>query len=150
NLLFWDGRADSLEQQVVDVVSNEDEMRSGMKGVRERLSRVPGYTNEFAEVFGTPEVTLPRAAQAVATFERGIVSRANAFDTFVRGDTNALSDSAVRGLHLFRTTARCANCHFGPTFSDGLFHNEGLTYYGRKLEDLGRYTVTKNAADVGA
>ncbi len=149
-LLFWDGRADSLEQQVIDVVTNEDEMRSDAKGVRERLGRVPGYTNEFAKVFGTPEITLERAAQAVATFERGIVSRASAFDTFLRGDTNAMSDSAVRGLHLFHTTARCVNCHHGPTFSDGLFHNEGLTYYGRELQDLGRYNVTKKADDVGA
>lgn len=149
-LLFWDGRANSLEQQVMDVVTNEDEMRSDAKSVRERLSRVPGYTNEFAKVFGTPEITLTRAAEAVATFERGIISRANAFDAFVRGDTNALSDAAVRGLHLFRTTARCVNCHLGPAFTDGRFHNEGLTYHGRKLEDLGRYAVTKQPADVGA
>jgi len=55
----------------------------------------------------------------------------------------------VRGLHLFRTTARCLNCHNGPMLTDGQFHNEGLTYYGRKLEDLGRYAVTKNPEDVG-
>jgi cytochrome c peroxidase len=148
--LFWDGRASSLEQQVRDVVSNQDEMRSGDQVIRQSAGVLSGYTNEFASVFGRPEITLDRIAQAIATFERTIISRPNPFDAFLQGDTNALNDSAVRGLNLFRTTARCANCHYGPTFSDGLFHNEGLTYYCRELEDLGRYKVTKSPADVGA
>ncbi len=54
-----------------------------------------------------------------------------------------------RGLHLFRTDARCINCHNGPNFTDNQFHNLGLSYYGRELEDPGRYNVTKEPADVG-
>jgi len=42
------------------------------------------------------------------------------------------------------------NCHLGPNFSDGLFHNIGLSRYGRPDADLGRYNVTKQPADVGA
>ncbi len=147
--LFWDGRADSLEEQARDVINNQDEMRSSAESVNERLRRLPGYTNEFAAAFGTPEITLGRVVQAIATFERTVTSRGNAFDSFLRGDTNALSDSALRGLHLFRTTARCINCHHGPNFTDGRLHNEGLAYYGRKYEDLGRYAVTKDPQDVG-
>lgn len=148
--LFWDGRAITLEEQVVDVINNADEMQSSAEQVRERLNRMPGYTNEFAKVFGSSEITLGKVAAAIATFERTITSRANSFDTFLRGNTNALNDSAVRGLHLFRTTARCANCHHGPLLTDQRFHDEGLSYYSRKLQDLGRYEVTKDAADVGA
>ncbi len=147
--LFWDGRADSLEQQVSDVVNNQDEMHSKAESVRDTLGKLSEYTNEFATVFGSSEITLSRVAQAIATFERTVTSRGNNFDSFLRGDTDALSDEAVRGLHLFRTTARCINCHNGPNFTDGRFHNEGLTYYGRKYEDLGRYNVTHETADVG-
>lgn len=147
--LFWDGRSASLEEQAMDVVNNTDEMHSSAHFVRENLNKIPGYTNEFTTVFGSPEVTLARVAQAIATFERTVTSRGNNFDSFLRGDTNALSDEAIRGLHLFRTDARCVNCHNGPNFTDGKFHNEGLTYYGRKLEDLGRYEVTKQPEDVG-
>lgn len=147
---FWDGRAGSLEEQARDVLGNADEMHSGPAHIREHLAKISGYTNEFAKAFGDAEVSLLRALQALATFERTITSRANAFDSFQRGNTNALSDEAVRGLHLFRTTARCANCHHGPNFTDHQFHNLGLSYYGRKLEDLGRYHVTKRAEDVGA
>jgi len=147
--LFWDGRAASLEQQASDVVKNQDEMHASETHVHERLGQVSGYTNDLIAAFGSPEFTLERAAQAIATFERTITSRNNDFDSFLRGATNALSDAAVRGLHLFRTTARCINCHNGPNFTDGRFHNEGLTYYGRKFEDLGRYKVTQRAEDVG-
>lgn len=147
--LFWDGRATSLEKQAADVVNNADEMHSSEQFVYANLNNIPGYREEFAAAFGSPEASLERAVQAIATFERTITSRGNAFDSFLRGDTNALSDEAVRGLHLFRTEARCINCHNGPNFTDGKFHNEGLTYYGRKLQDLGRYEVTKKPEDVG-
>lgn len=147
--LFWDGRATSLEQQAADVVLNAEEMHATAKVVSERLSKIQQYTNDFMAAFGDPEVTLTRVAQAIATFERTLTSRGNAFDSFLRGNTNALSDAAIRGLHLFRTTARCLNCHNGPNFTDGRFHNEGLTYYGRKYEDLGRYRMTKDPKDVG-
>ena len=147
--LFWDGRATSLEKQAADVVNNADEMHSSEHFVYANLNKIPGYRDEFAAAFGSPEASLERAVQAIATFERTITSRGNAFDSFLRGDTNALSDEAVRGLHLFRTEARCINCHNGPNFTDGKFHYEGLTYYGRKLQDLGRYEVTKQPEDVG-
>ncbi len=146
---FWDGRVDSLEEQARAVLNNEDEMRSGAALVRERLLAIPGYASRFTDAFGDPEPTIGRVVQAIATFERTINSRANDFDNFLLGDTNALSDSAVRGLHLFRTTARCINCHNGPNFTDARFHNEGLSYYGRKYEDLGRYVVTHAPEDVG-
>ena len=68
---------------------------------------------------------------------------------FMQGDSKALSDKEVWGLHLFRTKARCMNCHYGVAFTDQQYHNLGLTYYGRKFEDLGRYNVTKNPDDVG-
>jgi cytochrome c peroxidase len=67
----------------------------------------------------------------------------------VAGDAQALSAAELRGLHLFRTKARCLNCHNGPLFSDQEFHNNGSHNYGRFQEDLGRYNVTKAVADLG-
>jgi cytochrome c peroxidase len=58
-------------------------------------------------------------------------------------------DSQIRGLHLFRTKARCMNCHNGPNFTDNKFHNLSLTYIGTEREDLGRYYITKNPSDWG-
>lgn len=60
-----------------------------------------------------------------------------------------LSDKEILGLHLFRTKARCMNCHFGIAFSDGKYHNLGLSWYGSKWQDLGRYEITGNPNDSG-
>ena len=93
---------------------------------------------------------MERIAMAIATFERTIVGGRSRFDSFVTGkNKNSLADDAMRGLHLFRTTARCANCHNGPNFTDEQLHNLGLSYYGREFEDLGRYVITKKPSDVG-
>jgi cytochrome c peroxidase len=67
----------------------------------------------------------------------------------MKGDAKALSDEAIRGLDVFRGAGRCMNCHHGPTFSDGQYHDLGLSYYGRELEDLGRYKISDQAEDVG-
>jgi cytochrome c peroxidase len=147
--VFWDGRVASLEAQTTAVILNQDEMRNDAAAVAARLALIPAYPTLFKAAFGDESTTLERVAMAIATFERTIVSRPNKFDAFLKGKTDALSDSAVRGLHLYRTEARCMNCHLGPTLSDNLFHNDNLTYYGRKFEDLGRYNVTKNPADIG-
>lgn len=147
---FWDGRASSLEAQARAVLLNPDEMRSSEALIKARLGNIPAYLTAFEKAFGDRSITMERVTQAIATFERTIVSRRNPFDAFLRGNTDALSDSAIRGLHLFRTDARCANCHHGPNFTDGQFHNLGLSYYGRKLQDLGRYEETKRPEDVGA
>ena len=148
--LFWDGRAASLEEQAKAVLANPDEMRADEKGLVGRLEKVPGYPELFEKAFGTKEVTVDRVAQAIACFERTVVGGRSKFDAFLKGKSDALSDAEVRGLHLFRTDARCLNCHNGPALSDGKFHNIGLSYYGRKFEDLGRYRVTKKKEDVGA
>ena len=147
---FWDGRAASLEQQARDVLSNPDEMHSSEETLVEHLQLIPEYRRRFADVFGDEQVTMPRTAQALAAFERTIVGGSSRFDYFLNGKVNALKDDELAGLQLFRTQARCMNCHHGPLLTDDKFHNIGVSKYGRPFADLGRYQVTKDPADVGA
>ncbi len=147
---FWDGRAGSLESQALAVLANPDEMRAEKETLAARLEKVEGYPELFQAAFGDPVITAERAAEAIACYERTLVSGRSRFDAFLAGKKDALSDAEVRGLHLFRTEARCLNCHNGPAFSDGKFHDVGLSYYGREFEDLGRFRVTKDRKDVGA
>ncbi len=149
--LFWDGRAASLEQQVNMPVTAHTEMDGNPEQIVNRLNSVPEYRQEFTAVFGTGVITMDNIARALATFERSLAQDTgrSMFDRFLAGRTRVLSASAVRGLHLFRTSARCIECHYGPTFSDGLYHNLGLSLYGQELEDLGRYNITRDPADVG-
>ncbi len=147
---FWDGRAETLEDQALAVFENQDEMHASVDHVVATVSSSRGYRARFEAAFGDDEPTIERVLQAIAAFERTVVSDGSAaFDRFLAGEAEALDDAAVRGLHLFRTKARCANCHHGPLLTDFGFHDLGLSYYGRKLEDLGRYRVTGDPADVG-
>lgn len=146
---FWDGRAKSLEDQALMPIIDPKEMAYDPKKAAKKLSKIASYRADFNEAFGTPKITQERIAQAIATYERSLMPRAGKFDRFLQGQTDALNDEELWGLHLFRTKARCLNCHDGVEMSDGKYHNLGLTYYGRMYEDLGRYEVSGDRRDVG-
>lgn len=146
---FWDGRARSLEEQALGPLSDKGEMANGeLADVAQRVGAVDAYRTRFAALKGRAVVELGDITAALAAFERTL-ERPTRFDRFAAGDQKALSDEEVFGLHVFRTKAGCANCHSGPLLSDGGAHNIGLSYFGRKLEDLGRYHVTGSVADAG-
>lgn len=147
--LFWDGRSNSLQDQAFSPINSEIEMHSDMSEVTTKIRRIKGYPALFDSAFGSPAINPETITEALAVFQKTIVSRKAAFDDFLAGDKTAMSDGALRGLNLFRTKARCMNCHNGPLLSDNDFHNVGLTYYGGQNEDLGLYNFTKRAADVG-
>ncbi|MHA6697033.1 cytochrome-c peroxidase [Chryseobacterium sp. A301] len=147
--LFWDGRAKDLEDQVKFPIENPVEMNIHSKLAVKRIAKIKAYRPLFEEAFGEGKITQDKIDKAIATFERTLLSPATRFDQFVKGKKDALSDSEVRGLHLFRTKANCINCHNTPYFSDQKFHNVGLTYFDREYEDLGRYEISKNKEDVG-
>lgn len=147
---FWDGRSDSLEEQVLFPLTEEKEMHGDAAVAVERLTKSAVYPRMFKAAFGDETIKIERMQQAIACFERTQTGGRSKFDRFLRGQSAVLDDSAVRGLHLFRTKAGCMNCHSGPNFTDNQFHNIGLSYYGRKLQDLGRYEITKKPEDVGA
>ena len=145
--LFWDGRADGLLALIPMPIESPLEMNADLDGIIARLGAIEGYPETFAEAFGTPAITRERMAQALGAFIRTLQSRANRFDRFARGEHDRLTDREIAGLHLFRTKARCMNCHHGPAFSDGRFHHTGLGYLGRRFEDLGRFYATGKPED---
>jgi cytochrome c peroxidase len=147
--LFWDGRSPSLEEQAKEVILNPREMNAPTASTVGAIAAVAEYRPLFSKAFDSDEITLEAVAKALAAFERTLVGGRSRFDAFLKGKSEALTDEAISGLDLFRGAARCMNCHHGPTFSDGEFHDLGLSYYGRTLEDLGRYRITREAADVG-
>lgn len=147
--LFWDGRAEGLLDLALQPIQSAAEMNADLKEVVARLRNTDGYPEAFENAFGAGGVTDERIAQAIASFVRSLVSSPSRFDRFVQGDYRRMSDTEIEGLHIFRTRAGCMNCHNGPRFSDGQFHHTGLSYYGRRFEDLGRFDVTGNPEDRG-
>jgi cytochrome c peroxidase len=148
--LMWDGKSQTLEQQAAEVILNPKEMAGNPAEIESRLiAEQDFYGPMFQAAFGDPSITFQRVVEALAAFQRGLRVGGSAFDRFIGGKPDALKDDALIGLHLFRTQARCINCHNGPMFSDYQFHNEGLTYYGRRFEDTGLYGLTKKPEDMG-
>jgi cytochrome c peroxidase len=146
---FWDGRAGSLEEQAIGPIHNPVEMAETHAAVVPKIAKVPGYQKQFQLVFGGG-VSLQHIAEAIAAFERTIVSQNSPFDKYVMGDKNAMSESAVRGMGLFKGKGRCILCHNGPNFTDNRFHNLGVPQEGMLKEDLGRFEVTRLEQDKGA
>ncbi|RAJ05190.1 cytochrome c peroxidase [Chitinophaga skermanii] len=147
---FWDGRAATLEEQSVFPVQDKVEMAQTLTAMVTNVQAVEAYKPLFVAAFGNDEVSVQKIQYAIATFERGIASNSSRFDAFVSGHPKAMTDEEVQGLHLFRTKARCINCHNTPLFSDNQFHNDGQALYGSKMEDFGRYHLTKKQVDIGA
>ena len=77
---FWDGRAPSLEQQVIIPITNPDEMGMTADTAAQAIRTIPGYAQLFQEVYGDRTVNFDRIAKALANFVRTIVSGNSAFD----------------------------------------------------------------------
>ena len=136
SIFFWDGRAASLEEQALGPIEAEGEMNMPLGEVVNRLKAVPAYHKMFNEAYGENSITKENIGNAIASFERTIISKNSAFDKYLAGDEHAMSEEAVRGMQLFVGKANCIACHSGPNFTDQSFHDLGM-----KSADLGRKKI---------
>ena len=145
---FWDGRAPTLESQVLVPLTNPDEMGMTVDQVIEKLQRIKGYTPLFAAAFGDSTINFERVAKALASFERTIVSGNSPYDRYILGDKSALTKQQKAGLNFFNGKGECAECHSGPNFTTEKFANLGIGM-DQVNPDPGRETVTKKRGDFG-
>ncbi len=157
-LQFWDGRATSLEEQAAFPIANPVEMNQPHDISVAKLAKDPQYDVLFNETFGPGGVTLQRIENALASFERTVLSGNSAFDRYqFGGDKTALTPSQIRGFQIFTDTKRgnCSTCHTVndkyALFTDGKAHNIGVgAGDAGTFSDMGRYPQTKADADRGA
>ncbi|MEI9810986.1 MAG: cytochrome c peroxidase [Bacteroidota bacterium] len=147
--LFWDGRAKDLEDQAFAPINSESEMHHDMQALPRNLRNIKGYAALFDSAYGDPGIDPDRITGAIAAFERTVISRRSKFDDFLTGKRNALNNEELLGLHVFRTKAKCMNCHNGPLFTDNQFHNSRISSSGYPENDKGLYNVTHDEADTG-
>lgn len=148
-LQFWDGRAPNLEEQAKGPIANPIEMGNTHELMLRTVGDIPGYVEAFKKVFGPGPITIDMVAQAIAAYERTIVTTDSPFDRFARGDQSALTKQEQRGLEVFNGKGRCTLCHWGGYFSDGRFHNLGVAPAAGAKPDEGRMAVTKDSNDLG-
>lgn len=158
---FWDGRAASLEEQAKGPLINPVEMAMpDHQAVVDRVAKDSTYVKEFQKAFKDKKpITIDRVVQAIASFERTLITPNSPVDLYLKGNKKALSESAVRGLKVFQTTG-CISCHSGPNYAGpSLPEGTGFymkfptmpdTEYDKKYgfsKDLGRYDETKQDSD---
>ncbi len=148
---FWDGRAATLEDQIDGPVTNAKEMGATWDQVLEKLKRSERYRAAFARSY--PDgITAANIKDAIATFERALVTPNSRFDRHLRGDASALSEQERRGYELFQNEG-CVACHQGINLGGNMYERMGLMgdYFGDRGNpteaDQGRFNVTGKEAD---
>jgi cytochrome c peroxidase len=144
---FWDGRAVSLEDQVHFPFDSADEFARSLDSVVDEVRTIPRYVELFAAAFPDEPETLSATtfARAIATFERTLISDHGLYESYLAGDSAAMSDQMIRGMSLFAEEG-CPNCHEPPLFSSERFEDRGVKPIDG-VDDAGRYEVTGDEAD---
>jgi cytochrome c peroxidase len=146
---FWDGRAGSLEQQVLQPILNPREMGMSADLLAARLRDNPDYAHAFRSVFGRAPDTAD-LARALASYLRSVRSGDSRFDRHLAGRMGSLTAEEQAGLNLFMSKANCWTCHAGSNFSDERFHNTGVAWREGRVADAGRSAISGDARDRGA
>jgi parallel beta-helix repeat protein len=127
---FWDGRAEDLEEQAGFPITSDIEMNQDQDELVKELKALPEYVQLFDQAFGGSggsAVTFDNVTNAIAAFERTIISNDSPFDRYAAGEATALTAAQRRGLTLFRSLkTRCFECHGFPTFANPDFKVIGV------------------------
>lgn len=122
---FWDGRAADLKEQAGGPIANPGEMASTHELAVDVLRSIPGYVMEFKQVFDSEQIDIKQVTQAIAEFEKTLVTPGSRFDKWLLGDKNAINDTELAGYKLFKQ-AGCTACHNGAALGGGSFQKMGL------------------------
>ena len=160
-ILFWDGRAPTLEAQAAGPVDNPVELAHSLVGVERKLAGLPDYVDLFEKAWGPGRITYEMVAKSLASYQRTLVSGNSAFDRYYYGgDKTAMSESAIRGLKFYLNpslkAANCVSCHRldekYSTFTEPRFHNTGAAWNPQtgQLDDMGRALIRPGFKMAGA
>ncbi len=126
NRLFWDGRANSLEEQLEGSLFSDDEMANTPENLLETLNNINNYRHLFAEAYPErdkkKDINLKEIAKALSAFQTSLISLNSRYDHYVHGYHEALNSKEIEGMNVFRSfVARCAECHTPPLFTNQQF-----------------------------
>ncbi len=160
NFFFWDGRASTLEKQILEPVTNPIELHQSWPDAIYKLNLDIAYRNRFFKAFGEPGIDSLKAAKAIAQFIRTMISASSKFDVMYKYENGMPLNSQEQallqqvdveewaGYDLFKSLngADCFHCHNGPLMRVKKYSNNGLD---ANFTDLGRGAVTQNPEDYG-
>ncbi|WP_457750163.1 cytochrome-c peroxidase [Sulfurimonas sp.] len=140
---FWDGRAKDLQEQASGPIENPVEMGSSFSEVIPKLQRSK-YKKLFDAIY-TNGITKQTITDAIAEYEKTLITPNSRFDKFLRGDKNALTQDEKDGYALFKSKG-CVSCHHGKNVGGNLYSTFGI-FNESSSEWLGRYNITHKKRD---
>ena len=144
---FWDGRAADLKEQAGGPIANPGEMAFTHTLAVDVLESIPAYVTEFTQVFGPDCINIDQVTEAIAEFEKTLVTPNDRFDQWLQGYTNAITEKELAGYQLFKSSG-CVACHMGPAIGGTSFQKMGLVSpYETKNDAQGLVGVTGKDAD---
>jgi len=144
---FWDGRAADLKEQAGGPIANPGEMAFTHTLAVDVLESIPAYVTEFTQVFGPDCINIDQVTEAIAEFEKTLVTPNDRFDQWLQGYTNAITEKELAGYQLFKSSG-CVACHMGPAIGGTSFQKMGLVSpYETKNDAQGLAGVTGKDAD---
>ena len=148
---FWDGRAETLEDQIDGPVQAVNEMGSTWPEVIHKLEGSPEYVASFGALY-PDQIQVRNIKNAIATFERSLNTPDSQFDLYLRGDAAALNDEEKQGYQVFKSYG-CISCHQGRNIGGNMFQTLGVMadYFADRGKitraDLGRFNITGDERD---
>jgi len=140
---FWDGRAKNLQEQAIGPIENPVEMGHNIDNIVEILKSTE-YHKLFKAIY-KDGVTKENITDAIAEFEKSLITPNSPFDNYLRGDNNAITQNQKDGYALFKSHG-CISCHHGINIGGNLYAKFGVI--GEvKSDSMGRFSVTKNPYD---
>jgi cytochrome c peroxidase len=144
---FWDGRAADLKEQAGGPIAADVEMNMPHTLAVDILQSIPGYVDEFKTVYGKEQIDIDMITDAIAEFEKTLVTPNARFDQWLKGDDKALNEKELAGYTLFKESG-CVACHNGPALGGTSFQRMGLFEpYESTSPAEGRSAVTGVDAD---
>jgi len=143
---FWDGKAKDLKEQVYGPITNSFEMDMSIEKLIEKLEKT-SYLEKFNNIY-EDGITKDSIADAIAEYQKSLITPNAPFDKYLRGDENAISKKAKNGYRLFKEQG-CIACHHGINIGGNLYSKFGVL---KNKEDLignskGRFEVTNDKRD---
>lgn len=150
---FWDGRAKTLEEQMDGPIQHPKEMGTTWAEVVEKIKQDTKYKARFVAQYNDG-VTAKNIKNAIASFERALITPNSKFDKYLAGDAKALTEKEILGYNRFKSLG-CVACHQGQNVGGNMFQTMGIMgdyFKDRKNmplseQDLGRFNVTKREQD---
>ena len=146
--LFWDGRAGDLKEQAGGPIANPGEMASTHTLAVDVVASIPRYVQEFKLVFNdNGTVNIDRITDAIAEFEKTLVTPNSRFDKWLLGDEMAINDYEKQGYKLFKDSG-CVACHNGEAVGGNSYQKMGVVEpYQTSNNVEGRAAVTCQDVD---